>query len=416
MKRRTLLSGGAAMAALGGLGGLLRARASGSGACKNLVVVLNFGGWDTTYTIDPKPGLERIDAPEGDVRMFGGLPIYDSETRPQVTEFFQTWGSECAVVNGVQVRSFVHSDCVKRILTGGPSEVTPDLAAISAYELGRERPVPYLAFGSQARSGPFASLTGRTGTLNQLTTLANPERAYPRPGAFGPDQGFQPTAAESELLRAYLEGQATALETRFGTRGYNGDRIDDYRGSLTRADLLRQFSLDNDLGELDYTPDLAVQVPMAINAMRDGLAQTIMMETGGWDTHTYNAMQGELHNNLFGALNELVQGLNEENLLRDTMVVVLSEMGRTPLLNADMGKDHWPVTSAMLLGGDVRGGRALGGTNDELGALSMDLQTGDVREDGKQLQTSNLVAGILESVGVDPEPYFPGVEAFRAFL
>ena len=412
MKRRQLLH----MAALGGLGSLVRVRADGSDACKNLIVVLNFGGWDTTYAIDPKPGLPRIDAPDGDVRMFGSLPIFASPTRPQVTQFFESWGSECAVVNGVQVRSFVHSDCVKRILTGSPSETTPDLAAISAYELGRERPVPYLAFGSQARSGPYASLTGRTGTVNQLSTLANPERAYPRPGAFGPDRGFEPTEAEAELLRTYLEDRATALETRVGTRGYNGNRVDDYRGSLMRAELLRQFSLDNDLGELDYTPDLAVQVPMAINAMRDGLAQTIMMETGGWDTHANNAMQGELHDNLFGALDQLLQGLNEQNLLDDTMVVVLSEMGRTPLLNNEMGKDHWPVTSAMLIGGDVRGGRALGGTNDELGALSMNLQTGVVEAEGKQLQTSNLIAGVLEAVGVDPEPHLPGVEAFRAFV
>jgi uncharacterized protein (DUF1501 family) len=90
-------------------------------------------------------------------------------------------------------------------------------------------------------------------------------------------------------------------------------------------------------------------------------------------------------------------------------------MGRTPRLNADAGKDHWPVTSAMLLGAGVRGGRMLGGTSDELDALSIDLQSGAIDAGGKQLQAGNLVAGVLETLGVDPEAYLPGVEPLRAF-
>jgi uncharacterized protein (DUF1501 family) len=97
------------------------------------------------------------------------------------------------------------------------------------------------------------------------------------------------------------------------------------------------------------------------------------------------------------------------------LVVVLSEMGRTPKLNNESGKDHWPVTSALLLGAGVRGGRVIGATGDQLEARSIDLQSGALADAGKQLQASNIVAGVLESVGVSPESYLPGVEPLRAF-
>lgn len=411
MKRRAFLRNGAlGAAALGGAafgGGLLRA--DGPGASKNLLVVLNFGGWDTTYALDPKPGLLRIDAPEGTIRRFGEAPIFVNDDRPAVTRFFEQWGSLAAVVNGVQVRSFVHSDCVKRILTGGPSETDPDFAAISAHELGRELPIPYLAFGSQARSGRFASLTGRTGTVNQLITLTDPSQAYPGSAP------FLPGADEDALVQSYLEQTSGLLADRAGRRGLNGAKIDDFLQSQTRSDLLVQFAQENGLGEFDYTPDLSVQVPLAVRALRDGLAKTVMVETQGWDTHTINATQREQHEMLYTALDGLMMDLDAEGMLDDTLVVVLSEMGRTPKLNNEVGKDHWPVTSAMFLGGSVAGGRSFGGTDDELRALSMNLQTGALDAAGKQLQTSNLVAGILDAVGVDVERVYPGVEPFRAF-
>ena len=89
----------------------------------------------------------------------------------------------------------------------------------------------------------------------------------------------------------------------------------------------------------------------------------------------------------------------------------MSEMGRTPKLNGQRGKDHWPVTSCLVLGAGVPGNRVLGGTSDELGARSVDLGTGEVDDTGVQLQASNLAAGILATVGVDASSYLPGTNA-----
>lgn len=391
---------------------------AGLGSKKRMVLLLAAGGWDPTYNIDPKPGRDAIDVPEGAMVQRGGITIWSSSARPNVDGYFTRYGADTVVLNGLQTRSFVHSDCMKRVLTGSPSETTPDFCAITAFEHAAELPVPYLALGAQARSGPLAAITGRTGSVNQLSALVDPSARYPFVGEddrIRPDLTLNASPEENDLVRAYLSASATRLGKTRGQRGYNRRRIDDFVDSLTRADRLRDFAQQYGLGGTDYTLDIAVQVPLAVSALRDGLSHTVTLEVGGWDSHQNNAQQATQHEALFGALTALVDGLASQQMLDDTLVVVLSEMGRTPRLNGQMGKDHWPVTSAMLVGAGVRGGRVLGGTTDGLDAALVDLSDGALDPTGQQLEASHLVAGLLAHCGVDPTHYVGDVTPFRAF-
>jgi hypothetical protein len=418
--RRDLLKSGALLGAAALLPsfGANRARAQAATSPRKLIMVLNSGGWDQTFALDPKPGLPLVDVPAGSLRSFGDLTIWSDASRPNVDTFFTKWADRTCIVNGVQVRSFVHTDCMKRMLTGSPSETTPDMGAIAAFELAPELPVPYLALGQFSRSGPLAAISGRAGTSNQLQSLVDPAAAYfPADGSLFPDFGLVTEQSEDTVVKRYLEATAQRQKATRGQRGYNKKRIDDFIASLDRSDTLARFVREgSSLGERGYTVDLNVQIPLAVQALRDGLSHTTMLQSGfSWDTHTTNANQGPFYDSLFTSLDVLMQELEDNALLDSTTVMVLSEMGRTPKLNAEVGKDHWPVTSCMLIGAGVRGGKVLGGTNDELGAQSMDLATGEVSASGAQLQSANLVAGVLENLGVDPAAYLPGVEAFRGF-
>lgn len=422
VNRRDLLKNGALLGAAALVPSFLapahKARAQAATSPRKLIMVLNSGGWDQTFALDPKPGLPLVDVPAGALRSFGDLTIWSDASRPNVDTFFTKWADRACIVNGVQVRSFVHTDCMKRMLTGSPSETTPDMGAIAAFELAPELPVPYLALGQFSRSGPLAAISGRAGTSNQLQALVDPAAAYfPADGTFLPDFGLATDQNEDTLVKRYLDATAQRQKATRGQRGYNKKRIDDFIASLDRSDTLARFVREgSSLGERGYTVDLNVQIPLAVQALRDGLSHTTMLQSGfSWDTHTANANQGPFHDALFGSLDVLMQQLEDNALLDSTTVMVLSEMGRTPKLNGQEGKDHWPVTSCMLLGAGVRGGKVLGGTNDELGAQSMDLATGEVSASGAQLQSANLVAGVLENLGVDPASYLPGVEAFRGF-
>src|SRR5687768_6005167 len=122
LDRRSLLTGSAALAGAAALGGPARAQAG----ARKLLIVLASGGWDPTYALDPKPGSSVVDAPAGTLQEFSGISILTDPARPSVTDFFTRYADRAAVVNGVQVRSFVHADCMKRILTGTANDQNAD--------------------------------------------------------------------------------------------------------------------------------------------------------------------------------------------------------------------------------------------------------------------------------------------------
>ena len=92
-------------------------------------------------------------------------------------------------------------------------------------------------------------------------------------------------------------------------------------------------------------------------APADG-ARIAMIETGGWDTHAQQ--RGRLANQLTG-LDAMVAALKDGlgPLWAETMVLVATEFGRTVALNGTGGTDHGTASSAMLLGGAVKGGRVI---------------------------------------------------------
>ena len=113
-----------------------------------------------------------------------------------------------------------------------------------------------------------------------------------------------------------------------------------------------------------------------------------------------------------------MQKLKDKALLATTTVVVMSEMGRTPRLNGPAptgGKDHWPVTSAMVLGAGVRPG-VYGGTNDKLNGLNVDLVGGKVMEGGHPLRYDNFAAGVLQLIGITSTDWLPDALPMQGFI
>jgi hypothetical protein len=84
-----------------------------------------------------------------------------------------------------------------------------------------------------------------------------------------------------------------------------------------------------------------------------------------WDWHGNNFGQGrEEMPMLDQAVSALVEDLEHRGLFNDVTVVVWGEFGRTPKINKDGGRDHWPqVSCALLAGGGIRGGQVVGETN-----------------------------------------------------
>jgi hypothetical protein len=96
-----------------------------------------------------------------------------------------------------------------------------------------------------------------------------------------------------------------------------------------------------------------------------------------WDTHKDNFTQ--LKNRLVPPMEQayaaLLDDLSERGLLESTLVVWMGEFGRTPKINKDVGRDHWPgCYSVLLAGGGIRGGQVIG-ASDSTGAYPKERPT-----------------------------------------
>jgi hypothetical protein len=91
----------------------------------------------------------------------------------------------------------------------------------------------------------------------------------------------------------------------------------------------------------------------------------VEVNLGGWDTHDDNFDRIEDRANILDqGLAALLPDLESRGLLEETLVVVASEFGRTPKINQNNGRDHYPKAfSTMLAGGGIRGGQVYGATN-----------------------------------------------------
>jgi hypothetical protein len=87
---------------------------------------------------------------------------------------------------------------------------------------------------------------------------------------------------------------------------------------------------------------------------------------GGWDHHTkiFDAYKGKSIQQLDQGLSALISDLSDRGLLDNTMVLCLGEFGRTPKVNKDAGRDHWPgAMSVLMAGGKIPGGQIIGATD-----------------------------------------------------
>lgn len=99
-------------------------------------------------------------------------------------------------------------------------------------------------------------------------------------------------------------------------------------------------------------------------------ARVVTLNFGRWDFHSNNFSEAKnTHLPLFDqGLSALIEDLHVRGLANDVAVVAWGEFGRTPKINAEAGRDHWPqVGGGLIAGGGLKTGQVIGAT-DRLGA------------------------------------------------
>ncbi len=196
--------------------------------------------------------------------------------------------------------------------------------------------------------------------------------------------------------------------------------------SSSRGAAARRGELEGSRLAVDIPGDRTIrsQGEEAVEALSRGISRCVSVASpAAWDTHTNNNQtQSALFENLFGGLLDIQNRLRDApghtapTLADETVLVVFSEMGRTPALNAGQGKDHWPYTSVMITGPGLTGSRVVGGWDERYYGRGVDPATGDLREESPLISAEVLGATLLALADQDPAEALPGVEALRGIL
>lgn len=379
---------------VGWLGGLgltlgdflkLESRAAGAdrkkpeAKAKSVIHIYLQGGFAHMDSFDPKP-----DAPAE----YRGV-LSTVETKLKGVRFSEHMTKTAAVADKLTVvRSMTHTEVdhsrgEHSMFTGyrpSPALTYPSAGSVTAHELGvRNNMPPYIVVptaGSQYlgngylsnQYGPFAlgGDPGRPGFAVRDLTL---------PGTVS-DARFSNRKEWKELvddhfIKTEKDDQLAAMNS-FYQRAY---------GMLASPTVRDAFSLKSETEETKKLYGMAgLSGPLAFrNAgaarfliarrLVEAGARFVTVTFGAWDTHAFHYKGIETQMPLLDiALAGLVTDLDQRGLLDSTLIVVNSEFGRTPKVNAGGGRDHWPrVFSVVFAGGGTKRGLVYG-SSDALAA------------------------------------------------
>ncbi len=143
--------------------------------------------------------------------------------------------------------------------------------------------------------------------------------------------------------------------------------------------------------QYDGAPTANEQLLMARRLIEAGV-RCVTLSYGRWDSHGANFDLVRDHGGkLDQCLSALIEDLHVRGMLDDVCIIAWGEFGRTPRVNKDAGRDHWPqVNSAILAGGGLRTGQVIGATN-RLGEYAKE----------RPVHFQEVVATLYHALGVD---------------
>ncbi len=349
------------------------------------------GGASQFEMWDPKPGRETGGPFRTVQTAVAGYHV--CELMPKLAARM----NKLAVVRSLNTQISEHSQAADLMSSGWPREPAlehPEIGVILAKELAlRESLLPdYVSL--------FATTEGRrrpeTGFLSRRHGPLLLEDSL-RPGNIELPAGLTTEQhAAREDLRAALSSQFS--QQRAGSdlvQGYN-EAYARVRG-LMRSDQL--FNLEQEPAAVRdrYGPTPFGQHCLLARRLLEAGVPMVKVARGFWDSHHDNfESHRELVPDFDNVLSVLLDDLGERGMLSSTLVFVLSEFGRTPKINQDVGRDHYAdAWSFVAAGCGIKGGVVHGKTDEDgVKVVEGEANAGDV------------AATIFKAVGIDPAKHY----------
>jgi hypothetical protein len=332
------------------------------------------GGPSQFETFDPKPGHNNGGPTKAIATAVSGIEIADNW--PNVAKAMK----DIALIRSLTNREGEHQRATYQLHTGyipAGGVKHPSMGAIVASELGKpEFDVPhFVSIGNrQTTTG-----SGFLGMKVAPFVVANPTQM--------PNNATLPAGVSAGRFGRRL-GLLDELEQEFAEAG-GGPRVEDHKAlyasasQMVRSPRLKAFdvSLEKDGVRDRYGRTAFGQGCLLARRLVEQGVTFVEVDSPGWDTHQNNFERVKsLSEAVDPAFAALVGDLKERGLLERTLVLWLGEFGRTPRINANTGRDHFPrAFSVALAGGGVRGGQVIGSSSaDGTDVKSRPVTVGDL--------------------------------------
>ncbi|QDU22647.1 DUF1501 domain-containing protein [Urbifossiella limnaea] len=360
------------------------------------------GGWDTTYLMDPK-GVNNINRlyREGDILTRGAhkfAPLKKHVTAGLANEdFYAEFGNDLLTFNGLDYSVNNHSPGARYMATGKLDSLAyPTFAALVAACRGSTCPLAFLTFGNYSNTGNLVAMS-RVPYLPSLRTIANADAVGGNERAPYHDR-FALDRIEEALRDT---NAARAAQPRLPRAERGESMLYAAQANSKALERVTQYIPQNVPRER-----LSQQAEIALASFKAGVCVSANLSIGQFDSHANNDPdQLRLLPEFLAGIAYLVRRASDLGLRDKLVVVVQSEMGRTPTYNAGNGKDHWSVGSAWFFGKGIKGNRVVGATDAGQFAVPLDPATLAVKRDGGiRVRPEHVHLALRELAGIADHP------------
>ena len=360
------------------------------------------GGWDTTYLMDPKGmgGINRL-YKDGDILTKGAHKFAPTgKTRDggmSNEEFYDEFSKDLLVFNGLDYSVNNHSPGARYMATGKLDSLAyPTFAALVAACQGPTCPLAYLTFGNYSNTGNLVAMS-RVPYVQSLRKVALADHVDGNERSPYHDD-FALTRIEQTLS---AEHTAEAALPRLPRLEHAENML--YAAQVNSKALQRvtPFIPSNVPKER-----LSQQAEIALASFKAGVCVSANLSIGQFDSHANNDRdQMKLIPEFLAGIAYFIRRAEELKIRDKLVVIVQSEMGRTPTYNGGQGKDHWSIGSAMFIGPGIKGDRVIGATDDKQLPLLVNPKSLALDEKGIRVRPEHIHEELRRLAGIQDHAY-----------
>lgn len=387
------------------------------------VLVNAGGGWDPRFMFDPTTDItqNRLYTEIGKIGNISFAPLTvpapaldPDAVAPEYSpadillspeQFLQRHGKRLTVFNGVDMETNNHDAGTRAIWSGQLQEGYPSFGAMIAAEKAGTQPMAYMSAGGFDDTVGLVPLT-RVGSVDILRNISYPNRYNP-----GDPEDLGTYHSEETWSRIQNMQAERLVQLR------NGATLPRIQRSMADLQLARNSTGDlkklvlpeklvslegYDLRTLERSMQ---QAQIAISAFSSGIAASVNLDIGGFDTHgNHDRDQPDKIFNLLALVDYVIKEVEAASLTDRVVILVGSDFARGPQYNGpdeNDGKDHWPIGSFLALGAGIEGDRVIGGTTAEQLPIGIDEASLATTEGGTVINAKHIHHSLRRLAGLD---------------